>query len=81
VKKIAFVVFACLAILLAAAFPSWIELITGWDPDGHNGSVELFIAGGLLTLAVLAFAAAAVRRRRGAQKPRADARTVAGATG
>jgi hypothetical protein len=69
VKKIALGFFACLAILFATVFPSWIERITGWDPDGHNGFLELFIAGGLLTLTALAFALAAIRRRRRAQEP------------
>jgi H+/Cl- antiporter ClcA len=70
VKKIALVFFACLAMLFVTIFPSWIELITGWDPDGRSGSLELFIAGGLLTLTALTFALAAIRLRRGAQEPR-----------
>jgi hypothetical protein len=80
-KKIALASTAYLAIVLATVFPSWIELITGCDPDGRDGSVELFIAGGLLTLAVLTFAVGAMRRRGGVQKRRAGIRTAAGTTG
>jgi hypothetical protein len=32
---------------------SWIEVITGWDPDHHSGAVEVFIVIGLLALSVI----------------------------
>jgi hypothetical protein len=28
--------------------PDWIEIVSGWDPDQHNGSIEWLIAGVLL---------------------------------
>jgi hypothetical protein len=80
-KRIALASIASLAVLLSTAFPSWIELITGWDPDGRDGSVELLIVAGLLTLAGLTFALAAMRRRRGAQMRGADTRMAADVAG
>ncbi len=74
-KKIAVASIAYLALLLATAFPSWIERITGSDPDGRDGSAELFIAVASLILAGLTFAVPVLRRRRAAQKRGADART------
>ena len=38
----------------------WIEALTGWDPDQHNGSAEWLIVAGLL---VVAIAMGAVARR------------------
>ena len=40
--------------LITPIFPDWIEFVSGWDPDQHDGSVEWMIAGGLLliTLAI-----------------------------
>jgi drug/metabolite transporter (DMT)-like permease len=38
----------------------WIEALTGWDPDQHNGSAEWLIVASLLAVAV---AAGAVARR------------------
>jgi hypothetical protein len=44
--------------------PDWIEAVSGWDPDRHDGSVEWMVAAGLLivTLAMLAAAAQEWRR-------------------
>jgi undecaprenyl pyrophosphate phosphatase UppP len=30
----------------------WIEALTGWDPDNHNGSFEWLIIVGLLVVAI-----------------------------
>jgi hypothetical protein len=44
--------------IITPFWPDWIEAISGWDPDQHDGSVEWLIAGGLLlvTLAIFALA-------------------------
>jgi hypothetical protein len=40
-------------------WPDWIEAISGWDPDQHDGSAEWMIVTALLivTVSVLAMAA------------------------
>jgi uncharacterized membrane protein len=50
--------------LITPIFPDWIELVSGWDPDQHDGSVERMIVVGLfvVTLAMLALAAIEWRR-------------------
>ena len=45
-------------------WPDWIEAISGWDPDQHDGSVEWMIAGGLLIVTATIFAMAASEWRR-----------------
>jgi hypothetical protein len=47
---------AALAGLLAVItifWRDWIEGLTGWDPDHHNGSFEIFIILGLAAVSVL----------------------------
>jgi tetrahydromethanopterin S-methyltransferase subunit E len=42
----------------------WIEALTGWDPDHHNGSAEWAIVAGLAVVSILLFLAARVEWRR-----------------
>ena len=50
--------------LITPIFPDWIEFVSGWDPDQHNGSVEWLIVVGLFVIAVVMIAAAAIEWRR-----------------
>jgi len=36
----------------------WIEELTGWDPDGGNGAMEIALAAGLLAVSVISMLAA-----------------------
>ncbi len=45
-------------------WPDWIEAISGWDPDQHDGSVEWMIAAGFLVVTVVMLAAATQEWRR-----------------
>jgi hypothetical protein len=36
----------------------WFELLTGWDPDGGNGSLELGLAAVLLVISAVSMIAA-----------------------
>jgi len=38
--------------ILSAVWHYWIEGLTGWDPDHHNGSAEWLIVAVLLVVAV-----------------------------
>ena len=44
--------------LVTPIFPDWIEFVSGWDPDQHDGSVERLIVVGLFVVAVVLAAAA-----------------------
>ncbi len=55
--------------LITPLWPDWIEFLSGWDPDHHDGSVERRIVFGLFLLTAAFFAAAAVEWRR-ALRPR-----------
>lgn len=50
--------------LITLVFPDWIEFVSGWDPDQHDGSVEVLIAAGLFVVALAMAAAAAIEWRR-----------------
>lgn len=50
--------------LITPFFPDWIEAVSGWDPDQHDGSVERMIVVGLCVLSIAIFSLAAVEWRR-----------------
>jgi hypothetical protein len=52
--------------LITPFFPDWIEAVSGWDPDQHDGSVERMIVVGLCVLSIAIFSLAAVEWRRAA---------------
>ncbi|MBV8103912.1 MAG: hypothetical protein JO223_04670 [Hyphomicrobiales bacterium] len=52
--------------LITPVFPDWIEAVSGWDPDQHDGSVERMIVVGLCFLSIAIFSLAAVEWRRAA---------------
>ncbi len=58
-SKLRFGVEAALALLagclgiLTILWHDWIEALTGWDPDHHNGSAEWAIVAALLTAAAV----------------------------
>ncbi len=53
-------VFAGLLGILTVFWHDWIEALTGWDPDHHNGSFEWIIV--VVLLAVSATMGAVARR-------------------
>ena len=50
--------------LITPIFPDWIEFVSGWDPDQHDGSVEWMIVVGLFVVTVVMVALAAIEWRR-----------------
>ena len=50
--------------LISLVLPDWIEFVSGWDPDQHDGSVEVLIIVGLFVTALAMAAAAAIEWRR-----------------
>jgi hypothetical protein len=55
-----FAVATGLLAVVTAAWPDWIEIASGWDPDQHSGSLEWAIVGVLL---VVSLSLAALARR------------------
>jgi hypothetical protein len=50
--------------LITSIFPDWIEFVSGWDPDQHDGSVERMIVVGLFVFSIVMVALAAIEWRR-----------------
>jgi hypothetical protein len=69
VRNIAFGFIIGLTTFATVAFPGWIELLTGWDPDRHDGSIERSVVAVLLTIVVLTLALAVMKRRTRAASP------------
>ena len=57
-------VFAAVLAIITPFWPDWIEALSGWDPDAHDGTAEKYIAAGLLVVAVALLAMARVELRR-----------------
>ncbi|HXZ72531.1 MAG TPA: hypothetical protein VEH31_16890, partial [Streptosporangiaceae bacterium] len=56
--EMAIALFAGVLGILTIFWHDWIELLTGWDPDHHNGSVEWILVVALLAVAAtMGFAA------------------------
>jgi hypothetical protein len=62
--EIALASFTGLVGIITPFFPDWIEAISGWDPDQHDGSVERMIVVGLCVVSIAMFSLAAVEWRR-----------------
>jgi hypothetical protein len=56
--------FTGLLALITPIFPDWIEFVSGWDPDQHDGSVERMIVIGLFVVTLMMVALAAIEWRR-----------------
>ena len=50
--------------LITPIFPDWIEFLSGWDPDQHDGSVERMIVVGLFIVTIVMAMLAAIEWRR-----------------
>jgi hypothetical protein len=57
-------VFAGVLAIITPFWPDWIEALSGWDPDQQDGTVEKYIAAGLLAVAIALLAMARVELRR-----------------
>jgi hypothetical protein len=55
---------AGLLAIITPIFPDWIEFVSGWDPDQHDGSVERMIVVGLFIVTIVMAALAAIEWRR-----------------
>jgi hypothetical protein len=69
--EIGFAAITGLLALITPVFPDWIEFVSGWDPDQHDGSVERMIVVGLfvVTIAMVALAAHEWRRTAATASP------------
>ena len=56
--------------LITVLWPDWIEAVSGWDPDQHDGAVEWAIVATMLlvTIVMLAIADRSRRRVRAAER-------------
>jgi hypothetical protein len=54
--EVIFASFTGVLALITPIFPDWIEVISGWDPDQHDGSVERLIVIALFLVAGSVFA-------------------------
>jgi hypothetical protein len=54
---------ASLLALITPIFPAWLELVSAWDPDRHDGSAEVLIVVGLFAVIVVTLALAAMECR------------------
>lgn len=57
-------VIAGMLAIITPFFPDWIEAVSGWDPDQHDGSVEYLIVVALFVVTVALIAAARLEWRR-----------------
>jgi hypothetical protein len=53
--------FLCLITLI---WPDWIEIISGWDPDQNEGSVEWIVVGALTWVTATGYSLAWIEWRR-----------------
>jgi hypothetical protein len=58
--------------LVTPIFPDWIEFVSRWDPDQHDGSVEWLIVIGLFVVTTGIFAVATMEWRRPTHASDAD---------
>jgi undecaprenyl pyrophosphate phosphatase UppP len=49
----ALTVFVGVLAVITIFWHDWIEALTGWDPDQHNGTFEIYIIIGLALIAVV----------------------------
>jgi uncharacterized membrane protein len=62
--EIALAAITGLLALITPIFPDWIEFVSGWDPDQHDGSVERMIVVGLFVVTIVMVGLAAIEWRR-----------------
>lgn len=55
--------------LITPIFPDWIEFVSGWDPDQHDGSAERIVVVALCVVTTVMVALAASEWRRATATP------------